>query len=150
MAQVLQEAKAAQGAGEVPIGALVLDQEQQVLARGQNRTITDNDPTAHAEIVALRRACQATGNYRLPGCVLLVSLEPCLMCLGAMIQARIAGLVFAARDPRAGCIVSRLKGAQLPWSNHRFWVQEGCLAEQSQGLLQGFFRRRRLAAKKDA
>ncbi|ACV68893.1 nucleoside deaminase [Desulfohalobium retbaense] len=144
MELALDEARAAQTHGEVPIGAVLVDPDKRVLARGGNRTITDSDPTAHAEIVALRRACQSVGNYRLPGAILAVTLEPCLMCLGALIQARLAGVVFAARDPKAGAIVSQLEGPHLPWLNHRFWVRETTAhAATSRALLQDFFRQRR-------
>ncbi|MGM0646340.1 MAG: nucleoside deaminase [Thermodesulfobacteriota bacterium] len=144
MELALDEAEAAQANGEIPIGAVVVDAQKRILSHSPNRTITDSDPTAHAEIVALRRACRNSGNYRLPGTVLVVTLEPCLMCLGAIVQARLAGVVFAARDPKAGAIVSQLEGPHLPWLNHRFWVRETPSHEAaSRTLLQDFFRQRR-------
>ena len=140
----LEEAEVAHASGEIPIGAVVVDAQKRILARSSNRSITDSDPTGHAEIVALRRACRIAGNYRLPGAVLVVSLEPCLMCLGAIVQARLAGVVIAARDPKAGAIISQLEGPHLPWLNHRFWVQETPRHEAaSRSLLQDFFRQRR-------
>lgn len=142
MAAALDEARAAQSQGEVPVGAVVV-RDGTILGRAGNRTIALADPTAHAEILALRQAAAALGNHRLTGCVLVVTLEPCLMCVGALLHARVAGVVFAARDPKAGCLVSRLHFGELAWSNHRFWVREGVLAEPCSAVLTAFFESRR-------
>jgi len=142
MEAALSEAHGAGEAGEVPIGAAVV-REGQVIATGQNRVLRDNDPTAHAEIVALREAATILGNYRLNGCSLFVTLEPCAMCAGAMIHARIDRLVFAAADPKAGAcgsVLSVLNHSQL---NHKVAVEQGILAEESGELLRSFFRERR-------
>jgi tRNA(adenine34) deaminase len=138
----LTEARLAAEAGEVPIGAVVVH-EGAILARGQNRVLRDNDPTAHAEIVALRAAAAAVGNYRLLGCTLYVTLEPCAMCAGAMIHSRLARLVFAATDPKAGAAGSVLSVLNHPQLNHQMLVEQGILAEESSELLRSFFRERR-------
>ena len=143
MRQALVEAKAARDRGEVPVGAVVLDSSGTLLSAAHNRTLTDQDPAGHAEMLALREAAIKVGNHRLTDCVLVVTLEPCLMCLGALIQARIAGLVFGARDPKAGAVLSRVNINDLDWLNHRFWVIEGVLAEESSKLLSSFFAERR-------
>lgn len=142
MQRALALADRAADAGEVPVGAVVV-REGEVLGEGYNQVISAADPTAHAEIVALRAAARAVGNYRLPGATLYVSLEPCTMCAGAMVHARIAQLVFAAEEPRAGVVCSR--GAQLdaPWYNHRVSWCGGVLAEASAERLRRFFRARR-------
>jgi tRNA(adenine34) deaminase len=142
MQAALAEARLAGEAGEVPIGAVVV-QEGAIVARGQNRVLRDLDPTAHAEIVALRAAAAVLGNYRLTGCTLYVTLEPCAMCAGAMIHARIARLVFAAADPKAGAAGSVLAVLNHPQLNHQMLVEQGILAEESAELLRGFFRERR-------
>jgi tRNA(adenine34) deaminase len=142
MDAALAEARLAAEAGEVPIGAVVVH-EQAILARGQNRVLRDVDPTAHAEIVALRAAAQALGNYRLAGCTLYVTLEPCAMCAGAMIHARLDKLVFAADDPKAGACGSVLSVLNHPRLNHQMWAERGILAEESAELLRNFFRERR-------
>jgi tRNA(adenine34) deaminase len=142
MAVALFEARFAAEAGEVPIGAVVI-REGNLIARGQNRVLRDVDPTAHAEIVALRAAATALGNYRLAGCTLYVTLEPCAMCAGAMIHARIARLVFAAADPKAGACGSVLAVLNHPQLNHQMQVEPGILAEESAALLRAFFRERR-------
>jgi tRNA(adenine34) deaminase len=143
MHEALQLAHAAQERGDVPVGAVVVGGNGRILGRGENRTIFENDPTAHAEILALRQACEQSGNYRLTDAVLVVTLEPCIMCLGAIIQARLAGVVYAARDPKAGCLVSRMEGTELPWSNHHFWALGGVLEDECSSLLSGFFQKRR-------
>ena len=140
----LAEARLAAEAGEVPIGAIVVH-ENAIVARGGNRVLRDNDPTAHAEIVAMRAAAAAFGNYRLNGCTLYVTLEPCAMCAGAMIHARIDRLVFAASDPKAGACGSVLSVINHPGLNHRMWVEQGTGAEASAELLRSFFRERRQA-----
>ena len=142
MQAALDEARAAGEAGEVPIGAVVV-REGVIVARGQNRVLRDVDPTAHAEIVALRAAATAVGNYRLNGCTLYVTLESCAMCAGAMTHARLERLVFAADDPKAGACGSVLEVLNHPRLNHQMQVEQGILAEESAELLRGFFRERR-------
>jgi tRNA(adenine34) deaminase len=142
MNAALAEARLAAEAGEVPIGAVVV-REDTILARGQNRVLRDVDPTAHAEIVALRTAAAAVGNYRLPGCRLYVTLEPCAMCAGAMIHARLDRLVFAADDPKAGAAGSVLAVLNHPQLNHQMQVEQGILGDEATELLRSFFRERR-------
>lgn len=142
MQAALAEARLAAEAGEVPIGAVIVH-EDIIIARGQNRVLRDNDPTAHAEIVVLRAAAVALQNYRLTGCTLYVTLEPCAMCAGAMIHARLDRLVFAASDPKAGACGSVLSVINHPRLNHRMWVEQGTGAEASAELLRSFFRERR-------
>jgi tRNA(adenine34) deaminase len=129
-------------AGEVPIGAAVV-YDGAIIATGQNSVLRDNDPTAHAEIVALRRASTALGNYRLNGCTLYVTLEPCAMCAGAMIHARLDRLLFAASDPKAGAAGSVLSVLNHPQLNHKLLVEQGMLGDESAELLRNFFRERR-------
>jgi tRNA(adenine34) deaminase len=142
MQAALAEARLAAEGGEVPIGAVVV-RDGAIIARGQNRILRDVDPTAHAEIVALRAAAAALGNYRLSGCTLYVTLEPCAMCAGAMIHARIDRLVFAASDPKAGACGSVVTVLNHPQLNHRVQVEQGIGAEESAELLRCFFRERR-------
>jgi tRNA(adenine34) deaminase len=142
MQQALGEARAAGTADEVPIGAVILF-DGRIVARGQNRVLRDNDPTAHAEIIALRAAAQTLGNYRLAGCTLVSTLEPCAMCAGAMIHARIDRLVFAADDPKAGAAGSVLSVLNHTTLNHQIVLDRGLLAEESAALLREFFQRRR-------
>jgi tRNA(adenine34) deaminase len=142
MQAALAEARLAAEAGEVPIGAVVVH-DGAVIARGQNRVLRDVDPTAHAEIVALRGAAAALGNYRLSGCTLFVTLEPCAMCAGAMIHARIERLAFAASDPKAGACGSVLSVLNHPQLNHQMQVEQGIAAQESAELLRNFFRERR-------
>jgi tRNA(adenine34) deaminase len=142
MQAAFDEARLAGEAGEVPIGALVV-RDGEIVARGQNRVLRDVDPTAHAEIVALREAARAIGNYRLCGCILFVTLEPCAMCAGAMIHARLERLVFAAADPKAGAAGSVLEVLNHPQLNHKMIVEQGILGEESGELLRAFFRERR-------
>jgi tRNA(adenine34) deaminase len=136
------EARAAAEAGEVPIGAVVVANGV-VVGRGQNRVLRDLDPTAHAEIVAMREAARTIGNYRLLGCELFVTLEPCAMCAGAMIHARLDRLIFSAADPKAGAVGSVLSVLNHPQLNHQMQVTSGELAEESGELLRNFFRERR-------
>lgn len=143
MGAAVVEAKKAAESGEVPIGAVVVH-EGQIIARGQNRVIRDNDPTAHAEIVALRSAASTNGNYRLNGCTLYVTLEPCAMCAGAVIHARLDRLVFAAFDPKAGACGSVLEVLNHPRLNHQMRVEWGVMGEEAGELLRIFFRERRL------
>jgi len=142
MLEALDEACLAAKAGEVPIGAVVA-REGVVIASGQNRVLRDVDPTAHAEIVAMRAAAAIIGNYRLMGCTLYVTLEPCAMCAGAMIHARLDRLVFAAADPKAGAAGSVLAVLNHPQLNHQMQVEQGILAVESAELLRSFFRERR-------
>lgn len=142
MDAALAEARQAAEAGEVPIGAVMVYQGT-IIARGQNRVLRDNDPTAHAEIIALRAAAAAIGNYRLNGCTLYVTLEPCAMCAGAMIHARLDRLVFAAADPKTGACGSVLSVLNHPLLNHRMQMEQGIGADESAELLRGFFRERR-------
>jgi tRNA(adenine34) deaminase len=142
MQAALTEARLAAEADEVPIGAVIV-REGSVIARGQNRVLRDLDPTAHAEIVALRAAATAIGNYRLLDCTLYVTLEPCAMCAGAMIHARIARLVFAAADPKAGAAGSVLAVLNHPQLNHQMQVEQGVAGDQAAQLLWSFFRERR-------
>lgn len=145
MQLALAEARAAEAAGEVPVGALVFSPEGEVIGRGNNQVLRTSDPTAHAEIVALRQAGLALGNYRLLGCTLVCTLEPCAMCAGAMVHARIARLIYAARDPKAGACGSVLNVPEHPALNHRVEMIEGVLAEECGAMLSDFFRRRRAA-----
>lgn len=142
MREAFAEAQAAAAAGEVPIGAVAAIAGT-IVARGQNRVLRDVDPTAHAEIVALKAAAQAVGNYRLLDCELYVTLEPCAMCAGAMIHARLGRLVYGAEDPKAGAAGSVLDVLNHPRLNHRMAVTAGVLAEECGELLRGFFRERR-------
>jgi tRNA(adenine34) deaminase len=142
MRRALALADRAQNEGEVPIGAVVV-RDGSLLGEGWNQVIGAADPTAHAEIVALRDAARASGNYRLPGAVLYVTLEPCTMCAGALIHARIERLVFAAREPRAGVVCSTCRLLEEPWYNHRVEWIEGVLADDSAARLKAFFQARR-------
>lgn len=137
----LDEARRAREAGEVPVGAVVVAADA-VVATGFNQPIGATDPSAHAEIVALRAAARAFGNYRLAGTTLYVTVEPCLMCVGAIVQARVATVVYGARDPKGGAVRSLLDPNTMPL-NHRFESVEGVLAEDCRALLQEFFRSRR-------
>jgi tRNA(adenine34) deaminase len=145
MEAALAEARSAAGSGEVPIGAVVLH-DGVIIARGQNSVLRNNDPTAHAEIVTLREAAKALGNYRLNGCTLYVTLEPCSMCAGAMIHARLGRLVFAAVDPKAGACGSVLEVLNHPRLNHQMQVEKGIMGEEAGELLRSFFRERRAAS----
>ncbi len=143
----IAEAEAAEACGEVPVGAVVVNQGV-IIGRGQNRVLRDRDPTAHAEIVALRAAGLHLANYRLNTCTLYVTLEPCAMCAGAILHARIARLVYAAADPKAGACGSVLSVMNHPQLNHKVEVVSGLLAEECGALLQNFFRTRRAVASK--
>jgi tRNA(adenine34) deaminase len=138
----IEQARAAGVRGEVPVGAVVVVEERIVGAAG-NRTIADCDPTAHAEIVALRAAATAVGNYRLTGAALYVTIEPCAMCAGALVQARIARLVYGADDAKGGAVRSCLQVLDAGALNHRVAVTAGILADESVALLQSFFAARR-------
>jgi tRNA(Arg) A34 adenosine deaminase TadA len=139
----IAEARAAEANGEVPVGAVVVH-ENKIIGRGQNRVLRDSDPTAHAEIVALREAGLALKNYRLEDCTLYATLEPCAMCAGAILHARITRLVYAAPDPKAGACGSVLSVLNHPQLNHRLDLRPGLLAEECGALLTNFFRKRRL------
>ncbi len=142
MSAAVAEARRAERRGEVPVGSVVVVGGA-IVARGANDTIRAHDPTAHAEIVALRRAARKLGTHRLVDAEVYVTLEPCAMCAGAMIQARVRALAFACRDPKAGAVESLYQLARDRRLNHRFEVREGACAEQCRALLQDFFRRRR-------
>lgn len=138
----LEEARAAAAEGEVPIGAVLVNQGEQV-ARGHNRTILECDPTAHAEMLALREGAQRLKNYRLGGTTLYVTAEPCAMCAGAMIQARVERLVYGCAEPKGGAIESCFRVFEHPMVNHRVQVTGGVLAEECARVLQEFFQARR-------
>lgn len=142
MQAAIGEAKIAAQAGEVPVGAVVVVDDE-VVGRGINRTISDSDPSAHAEIVALRAAAHELGNHRLTGATLYVTLEPCTMCMGAIVQARIVRLVFGAYDPKAGAAGSAIDLTDSPAFNHRFEVNGGVLADECGAVLKAFFEPRR-------
>jgi tRNA(adenine34) deaminase len=142
MKMALEEARACAEAGEVPVGAVVVRGEE-VLARGGNRTMRDGDPTAHAEIVALREAARKIGNYRLPETTLYVTLEPCAMCAGAIVQARVPRVVYGADDPKGGAYRTCFELLTSPKLNHQADVTPGVLAEEAAALLQKFFAARR-------
>jgi tRNA(adenine34) deaminase len=143
MELALEQARRAVELGEVPIGALVTTKEGEVVGRGHNRNLLDKDPTAHAEIVALREAAARVGNHRLAGCTVFVTIEPCAMCAGAMVHARVARLVFGASDPKAGAAGSVLQVINHPQLNHRMEVVSGVLADRCSEILQSFFRLKR-------
>jgi tRNA(adenine34) deaminase len=149
MQQALAQARAAAAAGEVPVGA-VLVKDGRIIATGRNAPIARHDPTAHAEIAALRAAAEAMGNYRLDGCTLYVTLEPCAMCAGAMLHARIGRVVFGAADPKTGAAGSVLDLFANTRLNHQTRVQGGVLAEEAGAVLQDFFQRRRDARKEES
>ena len=133
----------AEAAGEVPVGALIVDADNRCIARDMNRTLSDHDPTAHAEVVALREAGRALQNYRLGGCTLYVTLEPCAMCAMALVHARITRLVYGADDPKTGAVISVFDLLASPRHNHAVQVCRGVLADESSALLRDFFRARR-------
>src|SRR6202050_3216039 len=142
MEEALRSAQRALEAGEVPIGAVVVC-DGRIVGRGWNRNLTDFDPTAHAEIVALRQAGAATGNHRLGDCQMFSTIEPCAMCAGALVHARIKRLVYGADDPKAGAIHSVMEVLNHPQLNHKIEVRSGVLAGRSAEVLLAFFRNRR-------
>lgn len=142
MREALALAAEAGAAGEVPVGAIVVLDEA-VIGRGANRPIASNDPTAHAEIVALRDAAARVGNYRLTGATMYVTIEPCVMCVGALVHARIGTLVFGATEPKAGAVVSTQRAHEHPALNHRMAVESGVLADEASALMRAFFQARR-------
>jgi tRNA(adenine34) deaminase len=142
MQEALRAAQRALDVGEVPVGAVVV-QEGKIVGRGFNRNLADSDPTAHAEVIALRQAGAALGNHRLGNCDLFVTIEPCAMCAGAMVHARIRALIYGADDPKAGAVHSAMHVLNHPALNHKIEVRSGVLAGQCAELLQEFFRSRR-------
>ena len=142
MQMAIELARQARRLGEVPVGAVIV-KDGEAIARGRNQPISSTDPSAHAEIVAIRRACETLGNYRIPGTTLYVSLEPCPMCAGAIVQARIQRVVFAAPDPRAGSAGSVFNLLDHPSLNHRCEVDAGPLEGEASAILKDFFRDKR-------
>jgi tRNA(adenine34) deaminase len=142
MREALAQAALGEAAGEVPIGAVVMS-EGAIVGRGFNQPIGSRDPTAHAEIVALREAARALGNYRLTGVRLYVTVEPCLMCVGALVHARVGTLIYGASEPKAGAVVSALCALNHPALNHRVEVVSGVLADECREIIQRFFHARR-------
>ncbi len=146
MDEALAEARLAGAAGEVPVGAIIVAANGEIIGRGHNAPIGRSDPTAHAEIAAIRQACAAMGNYRLLDATLVVTLEPCLMCVGAAVHARLAAIVYGAADPKSGALDSCLQAGDLTFLNHRPSRLGGVLAGASAELLSNFFRQKREAA----
>jgi tRNA(adenine34) deaminase len=142
MREAIAEARKAEAEGEVPVGAVVLLNEK-IVGRGHNSPIKMKDPSAHAEILALRHAAKNNMNYRLPGSILVVTIEPCVMCVGALIQARVDEVIYGAADPKAGAIHSQFQLADVPQLNHSFQVTSGVLEEECAGILRAFFNSRR-------
>ena len=145
MRLALDEARKAHEAGEVPVGAVVL-LDGEVVGTGFNQPISAHDPTAHAEIVALRAAAARVRNYRLAGATLYVTVEPCLMCVGAMVHARVSLVVYGAREPKAGALESMTRAHELPGLNHRLRIESGVREAECREMVQAFFRSRRDAA----
>ena len=144
MQLAIEQARAAEAAGEVPVGAIVVASDgATILGRGWNRVIADSDPTAHCEIVAMREAGRALGNYRLTGCTLVCTLEPCAMCAGALVHTRTRRVIFGCADPSAGAAGSKMNLLQRPTLNHRCEIMSGVLQNECAAILQDFFRRRR-------
>jgi len=142
MEEALREAQGAAASGEVPVGAVVVCGGK-IVGRGGNRNLADNDPTAHAEIVALREAARAIGNHRLTECEMFATIEPCAMCAGAMVHARLRRLVYGADDPKAGAVRSALQVLNHPRLNHQMEITAGVLAARCSELLQSFFAEKR-------
>lgn len=145
MHRALDQAYFALAAGEVPVGAVVVDNQGNIIGAGQNAPVASCDPSSHAEICALRKAGEQLGNYRLDGCTLFVTLEPCMMCAGAIVHARIKRLVYGAAEPHAGMVESKANLLAQPWFNHQVMVTGGVLAAPSKKLLKDFFAGRRSA-----
>jgi tRNA(adenine34) deaminase len=142
MDAALEQARLARAAGEVPIGAvLVIDDA--IVARGYNQPISANDPTAHAEVLVLREAARLVGNYRLTNADVYVTLEPCLMCVGALVHARVKTVIYGAAEPKTGALISTLRALDSPGLNHRFAVEGGVREEAARELIQEFFREKR-------
>jgi len=144
MHSALDEAQRALAAGEVPIGAVVVV-DARIVGRGFNQPISAVDPTAHAELLALREAARQTGNYRLTDATVYVTVEPCLMCVGALVHARVREVVYGATEPKTGALVSAVRGLELPGLNHLFEVTGGVLEDECRQLIQQFFQARRKA-----
>lgn len=142
MREALAEACKAQSEGEVPVGAVLLINEK-IVGRGHNHSIRSNDPTAHAEVLALRHGAHSMHNYRLPGSILVVTVEPCVMCAGALIQARVDEIIYGAADPKGGAFDSHFHLGEAPQLNHRIAVTSGILAEECGAMLRDFFASRR-------
>ena len=142
MEQALEQARMAAQAGEVPVGTLVI-KDGEIIGLGHNRNLLDHDPSAHAEIIALRQAAARLGNHRLTGCEMFVTIEPCAMCAGALVHARLARLVYGASDPKAGAAGSVLQVLNHPGLNHKMEIRSGVLAEKCSEILQKFFREKR-------
>jgi tRNA(adenine34) deaminase len=142
MREALAQAALAEAAGEVPIGAVVVH-DGTIIGRGFNQPISAQDPTAHAEILALREAARALGNYRLTGVRLYVTIEPCLMCVGALVHARVGTLIYGAAEPKAGAVASAMCALNHPTLNHRVDVVSGVLADECRAMVQRFFQTRR-------
>jgi tRNA(adenine34) deaminase len=143
MEDALTAARTAAQLGEVPIGACLVDVDGQLITSASNRTITDNDPTAHAEILVLREAARIIGNYRLTGMTVYTTIEPCVMCAGALVNARVKRLVFGAHDDRFGAVETLFRLCDSEKLNHRIEITSGVLAEECRALMQDFFRKRR-------
>lgn len=143
MEEALRAAQEAGASGEVPVGAVVVCDGREV-GRAGNRNVADGDPTAHAEIAALRQAARALGNHRLSGCAMFVTIEPCAMCAGALVHARLARLVYGADDPKAGAVHSVMQVVNHPALNHQMEVRRGVLGERCGKLLRSFFRAKRI------
>ncbi len=148
MQEALKQAEQAAESGEVPVGAVLVDANNQCIAQAHNAPIAHCDASAHAEIEVMRKAGVIKQNYRLLETTLYVTLEPCLMCLGAMVHARIKRVVFAAHDPKTGCLTSQAKGADWPWLNHRLTWQGGVCQSEASALLKAFFSQQRKASMK--
>jgi tRNA(adenine34) deaminase len=144
MEAALSQARLALAAGEVPVGAVLVAGDQ-IIARAFNQPISANDPTAHAEVLALREAARVLGNYRMTDATVYVTVEPCLMCVGAMVHARVRAVVYGAAEPKTGALVSTLKALESPGLNHRFLVTAGVLEDECRSIIQEFFRERRRA-----
>ena len=143
MHQAIVKAQQAPQQGEIPVGALIVNHEGTILAAEHNQPIALSDPSAHAEVMAMRSAGAVLGNYRLENCILVVTLEPCLMCTGAIVHARLAGVVYGAADNKAGAVESCFNGLDLPFHNHRVWHMGGIAAPECASLLQKFFQKSR-------
>jgi len=148
MEAALGQARLALAAGEVPVGAVLVVGER-IVSGAFNQPITANDPTAHAEVLVLREAARALGNYRLTDAIVYVTVEPCLMCVGAMVHARVREVVYGASEPKTGALLSMLKALESPGLNHRFAVTAGVLEDDCRAIIQEFFRGRRRAGRGD-
>jgi tRNA(adenine34) deaminase len=149
MAVALEQARLGLASGEVPIGAVLVVGDR-IVSRAFNRPITANDPTAHAEVLVLRDSARAIGNYRLTDAVVYVTVEPCLMCVGAMVHARVREVVYGATEPKSGALVSTLKALESPGLNHRFAVTSGVLEDECRAIIREFFKEKRRVGGRDA